>query len=236
MKWTYISINLGAILIPFLFSFHPRLMFYKAWPAAFKAIGLVAIIFVAWDIVYTGIGVWGFNSDYHLNITLAGLPLEEILFFLCIPYSCLFTYFSLKKIDTGISVIIPAKTLSVGISVAMLVVLAAFREHLYTAAAAISVIVSIVIAYSMSGSRWMGRFYTSYALLLIPFFIISGLLTWTGIETEVVWYNDLENSGRRILTIPVEDFAYAFALILLNVSLFERFLKKAASNIPAPTT
>jgi lycopene cyclase domain-containing protein len=49
----------------------------------------------------------------------------------------------------------------------------------------------------------------------------NGLLTGMFIENEVVWYNDLQNLGFRIFTIPIEDFFYGYLLILLNVLLYE---------------
>ena len=67
------------------------------------------------------------------------------------------------------------------------------------------------------------HFYLMYVIILIPFFIVNGILTGTGIEGEVVWYNDQENLGVRMLTIPVEDTFYGFALLLLNAFLMEVF-------------
>ena len=62
--------------------------------------------------------------------------------------------------------------------------------------------------------------------MLIPFFIVNGVLTGTGIEGNIVWYNDDQNLGIRLGTIPVEDTVYAFSLILLNLVLFKEFSKK----------
>jgi lycopene cyclase domain-containing protein len=69
-------------------------------------------------------------------------------------------------------------------------------------------------------------FLSTYVLLLLPFFIVNGILTGTGIPEEVVWYNDTENVTLRVGTIPVEDFLYGFSMIFMNVLLFERFLPK----------
>ncbi len=59
--------------------------------------------------------------------------------------------------------------------------------------------------------------------MLIPFFIVNGVLTGSGIENEVVWYNDAENIGIRLFTIPLEDSAYAFSMLLFNLVLFKFF-------------
>ena len=52
--------------------------------------------------------------------------------------------------------------------------------------------------------------------------VVNGILTGTGINEEVVWYNAEHFMGFRLLTVPVEDFFYGFLLILLNVIVFEK--------------
>ena len=59
--------------------------------------------------------------------------------------------------------------------------------------------------------------------LLIPFFIVNGILTGTGIDEPVVWYNNAENLSIRILTIPIEDIFYGFELIILTIYFQELF-------------
>ena len=71
---------------------------------------------------------------------------------------------------------------------------------------------------------------STYTVLLLPFFIVNGLLTGTSLESPIVWYDNNENLGTRILTIPVEDIFYGMLLIMLNISLFKHFQSSSFKN------
>jgi len=97
----------------------------------------------------------------------------------------------------------------------------------YTLVDMLFALVILLVAY-LSNKTLLKSFYLTFLVMLIPFILVNGILTGTGIENEVVWYNDMQNLGLRFFTIPVEDFAYAFSLILLNLTLFERFTNKSS--------
>ena len=77
----YSVILICSIAIPLLLSFDKKLQFYKQWKLVLPAIVIVAAVYILFDIYLTRIGVWGFNSQYHSNILLLDLPIEEWLFF-----------------------------------------------------------------------------------------------------------------------------------------------------------
>src|SRR4029078_2752814 len=92
MKALYLLVDLFTLIIPLLFSFHPKIEFYKSWRYFFPANIIVAAMFITWDIFFTSEGIWSFNPDYITGIYFFNQPMEEILFFICIPFSCVFTY------------------------------------------------------------------------------------------------------------------------------------------------
>ena len=70
---------------------------------------------------------------------------------------------------------------------------------------------------------YWSRLILAFLVILVPFFIVNGILIGAGLEEPVVWYNNAENLGIRLLTIPVEDTIIGFLLIGSNITLYEFF-------------
>ncbi|MBP6334114.1 MAG: lycopene cyclase domain-containing protein [Bacteroidia bacterium] len=234
MKYTYLAINILAILVPFIFSFHPKLQFHKAWKAAIPSIIACALIFLTGDVLYTHWKVWGFNPDYLMGIYISNLPLEEVLFFICIPYACLFTYHCLEK-TSGIEAANKYEKY-ITIPLILILILSAmfFMDRLYTFAASAGLAAILIFVRFFYKAEWLGKFYLVYGILLLPFLLVNGVLTGTGLEEPIVWYDDNENLGIRILSIPFEDLFYGMALILLNVFGFETLKQRYNIVVPQP--
>ena len=60
------------------------------------------------------------------------------------------------------------------------------------------------------------QFWLAMLLTYVPFLIFNGLLT--GIP--IVVYNDAENWGIRVYTIPLEDFFYSLSLLGFNILVY----------------
>lgn len=226
MQYTYLLVNFFTIIIPFLFSFHPKLKFHKTWSAFFPAVFIAGFIFVVWDMYFTYLGVWGFNERYLTGVEIGNLPMEEVLFFFCIPYACVFTFHCLNLFMPEVGNPKTQKIITLTL-VAFLLILGLLNfNRSYTATTFISFSLVLLFAEFILKINWLSRFYVVYAVLLIPFFFVNGVLTGSWIEEEVVWYNADEFMNFRIGTIPVEDAFYGAMLILLNLLIYRYLLNR----------
>jgi len=221
---TYLLIDLGCIIVPLIASFYPKHAFYKEWKYFFPANLIVAIIFLIWDYVFTDKGFWGFNPDYLTGIYLGNLPLEEVLFFIAIPYACTFTYFAFQYLLKKSPLDGVQKGMTILLAAGLLVLGAIHYDQWYTVITFMTLGIYLLLClYKKGDLSWI---YFAYIIILPFFFISNGILTGSGVEEPIVWYNDEENFGLRMGTIPVEDTFYGFLLIIWNVHLYEFFKGK----------
>ncbi len=223
-SYTYLLIDLACISIPFIASFYSKHAFYKEWKYFFPANLIVAVFFLIWDYFFTEAGIWGFNPTYLTGIYLTNLPIEEILFFICIPYACTFTYFAFTyliprhpfdKIQQYINYFL--------ISILLIVGIFSFGRW-YTSLTFI--LTALYLAYLAYTKVNLSYQYMAYIAILPFFFMSNGLLTGSYLESPIVWYNDMENLGFRLWTIPVEDSMYGLLLIFMNIHLYLYFKHK----------
>lgn len=226
MEYLYLLLNLGSVSIPFLFSFHPKLQFYRLWKPLFLAIGISMTIFILWDVVFTINQIWGFNPNYFLGFKILRLPIEEWLFFICIPYACVFTHYALLVYFPKMRL---SKRFSEKVTYLLLLILTVTLiynyDKIYTLVNFVLAILLITIIH-LKAPLLLQKYYLTFLVMLIPFFIVNGILTGSFIEDQVVWYDNTENLNIRLFTIPIEDSIYAFSLILMNLFIVQSLKKQ----------
>ncbi len=217
--YTYLLIDFFSLIVPLLFSFHPKILFYKQWRAILAAIVITGIFYTLWDSWFTHLGVWGFTPRYLTGLHLGNLPVEEILFFVCIPYSCVFTFECLSRITSPAYSYSTIKFINYSFVGILLILSFVFYNKPYTVTA-FSILALMILIATFRNIQWLPKFYIIYGVLLVPFLIVNGLLTGTCLSKPVVWYNPDGIIGLRILTIPVEDIFYGMGLVLANVWIY----------------
>lgn len=221
----YLLILILSASLPILLSFDKKVQFYRNWKVLFPSMIITGSIYLAADIVFAKQGIWGFNPSYHSGILLLGLPLEEWLFFIVIPYASVFIHYVVvyyfPKLVAGKKFI---RIFSAILILLLISVVALNYEKAYTVFNfSLLILVLIIALFDQSGL--LNRYIFSFLFILIPFLIVNGILTGTFISGEVVWYSDQAILGIRIFTIPIEDVGYAFSLILMNLLIITKLQK-----------
>lgn len=224
MKYTYLLIDIFTVAMPLAFSFEGRIGFYKKWLYLLPAMLITAAIFIVWDHYFTLAGVWSFNHKYTLGLDIWSLPLEEILFFITVPYSCVFIYENVRLFK-------PRQVLPRSLSIIVLVLAAvsgvlAFlaSAQAYTLSVTFGMAVFLPLAVWALSDMQLENFILTFFISILPMLVVNGILT----ALPVVRYDDLQNCGVRLGTIPVEDFLYGALLLGLNITLYEMLQSIAA--------
>lgn len=223
MKFEYLLLNVLIVCGPLLMSFEKQVRFVNKWRFALPAIAIVAVPFLVWDVLVTG-RHWRFNTDYTLDMRIAGLPLEECLFFFTVPFAALFMWETIKFY-------FPAKHSARLQYVGYILLLGAVRgivliihgkeyTGLMLIALACAALLDIVL---QTGLFVQTRLLIFLAALFVVTLIFNGYLT----ARPIVLYDEQYQLGVRLGTIPIEDFGYGFSLVLLVTSFYEKLQTQA---------
>lgn len=219
--YLYLLIDLGVIAIPLAASFYPKAPFYKQWKYAGIGLLITSIFFLLWDELFTQLGIWSFNERYITGVYIGSLPIEEVLFFLCIPYACLFTYFALNYLMERDRLFPHQELISSALIIVFLIAGLYHKDKLYTGTAFLLLAIFLAFQTLKLRPRYMGRFYFAFMVLLVPFFLVNGILTGMFTDEPVVRYNPDHHLGIRLGTIPLEDVFYGMLLMVMPIAIWE---------------
>ncbi|MCZ4225082.1 lycopene cyclase domain-containing protein [Pedobacter rhodius] len=226
MHYIYLFINIAVIFFPLVLSFDKKVHFFSKWKFVLPAIFITGVVFLIWDLLFVKLNVWSFNPGYIIGVQFFGLPLEEILFFLTVPYACIFIYECLNAYfpkDNLQKYSFSVSNLFLGLCIAILFF--GYNRWYTVINFGFLFVVLAYVEYVNVKFRFMYKFYRAYLVSLIPFYIVNGFLT----SIPVVMYNDKQNLGFRVGTIPFEDHFYLMGLLLMNVYLYELFKSRTNS-------
>lgn len=215
----YLAVMLLSISFPFLLSFDKKVNFKQYFGTLAKSTLLIAVPFILGDVLYTHLGVWGFNPNFHYPTKVAGLPLEEIAFFFVVPYCCVFIYACLKAYFNLDALRFNAKIL-LAIAFPLLVIGIFNFDRYYTCATFICSAI-ILFGLALQPPNFLNNLLVGFVISCIPFTLVNGFLTGMFTPEPIVWYNNNENLAIRFFSIPIEDFSYSFNFISLNILAFE---------------
>ena len=205
----YLYLDLLVVAAPIALSFDRKVFFVRYWPSVLVSALIVGMPFLVWDLLAAGSGVWGFNPAHSGPPVLFNLPLGELLFFLVVPFSCLFVYEVLDSYLPRVPRRLPRwGSLSIA-AISFLAALLALPRG-YTAVVFAAFGLFFLLSGLLQPKVLTER--TAWLYLLacfLPFGVVNGVLT----SLPVVVYNPRDILGVRVFSIPLEDFFYSFAML-----------------------
>jgi len=219
---TYLLINILIILFPLILSFDKNLTYYKKLPHLLFSISVVSTAYIIWDSVATERGDWAFNPEHLIGISFFGLPIEEIFFFITVPYSCIFIYetvkFYVKEKEIRVN-----KIFYWIVAVSLIIVGIIFNYQHYTFTVTIFTALFFILVLLIKPQILSSfHYWLTIMISFIPFLIVNYFLT----SIPIVTYNDASFFGKRFITIPLEDFLYSFSMISLWILFYEFSLRR----------
>lgn len=222
-RWTYFYLHLFTVVPVLALSFDKNVHYYKKWRFFLPATIPVAVFFIVWDVVFTARGVWGFNEAYFSGWSIFGLPVEEWLFFITVPFACVFIYECLNFYVKRDLLAKAEPFFTPVLIIAFFLIGGLFFWHMYTATTFLLSGAFLLYHYLFEPASQRSRFYLAYLVVWIPFMMVNGVLTGGFTEAPVVIYNPDEYLGFRVGSVPFDDSIYNFLMLLGIVTLFERF-------------
>ena len=205
----YLLLNIFIIIVPLLLIYERNLKFYKKIRSVFISILIVSLIYIIWDSIATVRGDWGFNPKYLIGFNLFSLPLEEILFFITVPYSIIFIYETANYYLEERKIFFNRYPYFLLI-ILFLVGIVVFRDQEYTLIVfSYCVVFFLLSTFFFSDILKSKTFWLTILISYLPFLIVNYILT----SLPIVTYNSNAIWGNRFLTIPLEDFFYSFSMI-----------------------
>jgi lycopene cyclase domain-containing protein len=163
-------------------------------------------------------GIIHFNINYLMGTKIYNLPVEEWLFLLIISLFAFSVYILVSVRFANLE----KPNLFMGISVVLLLAFGfeAWSSRQKLVPFFIFFLLVIYFGYTLFRNRFkvhLAKFFISYLIVVVPFLIIRAIVN----SLPVILYSNDYILGLRLFNMPVEEFAYLFLLMLINITIFE---------------
>jgi hypothetical protein len=175
-------------------------------------------VFVMLNIRFLESGIINYNANYLIGKYIFNFPLEEWLFLLIISLFSFSVYILVNvKFDNFDK---PGFFQSLSVILVLAFAFEAWTSRQKLVPFFIFFLLVIYFGYTLFRRRFnthLTKFYISYVLVAIPFFLIKAFLN----TLPVILYNNEHTLGIRLINMPVEEFGTLFLLMLINITIFE---------------
>lgn len=215
MKINYLIFNLIIISSPFMLSFFYKEIVYPFDKTSLISIIIASLVFIIHDILVTN-KWWEFNKKYILGIKILKLPIEEILFFFSVSFSCLTIWINLKN-----------KSIFFNFKYVYFFYLTIFLYFFYLTIKNkkpyVFFVLSLYLALLIFDLLFQTNLILNFNFLIFTLivFFLTLIFNYYLTKKPIVIYNQKIITKIKILTIPIEDFIYGINFLYLTILIYE---------------
>ncbi|RYZ51821.1 MAG: lycopene cyclase domain-containing protein, partial [Sphingobacteriales bacterium] len=211
-KFLYLLLLLFSLAYPLAQSFEHRIRYYRKWGRLLAGTLTMMCLFIPWDIWFAHAGVWWFSNDYIIGARIMGLPVEEWMFFMIVPFSCVFIYEVLNYYINRDVLKPVARPMLMVLMAFLIVVMYHYTDRIYTFVTS-GITVFALLLVTIRNPPWLGRFLMAYLVCLIPFLLVNGALnTFNGVIQR--W---LPDTSVVLFTILSSIISFAVLVVIFGV-------------------
>lgn len=218
MKYEYLIFNFFILAGPlFVFFLNKKWIIRPDFKPLIISILVTSVIFITLDQLAVNY-FWFFNAKYITGLFLLYLPIEEIMFFVTVPFACLMLWVNYKDLFIERKIINLRRYLVVFLSILILLLFS--YNKLYSSSVVFSFLVVLVLDFLLQTNLFVKKSFVLFIFLITNFltFIFNLYLT----ARPVVLYNAIFKTNINIASIPIEDFVFGMSLISLVIILYEK--------------
>jgi lycopene cyclase domain-containing protein len=229
MHSAYLLIDLVVLAIPLIYSLGKQPYFLWSWKPVALGIGFASTLFLCWDIIFTRIGVWHFRTEYTLGARILNIPMEEVLYFLAIPFANLFIYERIRNYYPRDKKQTLGKWIGWILVVGCGLLFVLHYNSLYTSVTALLLLISIVNHLWITRGNYINYLLLTWLFSLAPMVLIYIITTGLPIQQ----FNEKQIVGWRIGSIPVELLLYHMLYLFWMIPVYEKYKQKGLEKAEA---
>lgn len=217
-SFTYLFLLFIFAVVPVFLAFLKKGSLIKNLNYKLPGIIFGTAIFAIWDIRFLQLGIWTLNPKYLTGTEFFNLPLEEYLFFVLVPLSAFSIYDFVKTKFQGFEK--PNLFLTISLILLLIFGISAYltRQKLFPFFTFF--LLTVYFAYIIFRNRFKKhytKFYLTYLIMLVPYVIFSAILNTLPVKS----YDVVHQINVPVFYSPIENLAYLFLLLLINITIFE---------------
>lgn len=226
----YLLLDIVYLAVPLIFSFGGKAPFFRQWKYLWISTLGAGIIFFAWEAAFTAMGVLEYNPDRLVGWAILGVPVESVLYYVCIPYAGVFAYHTLNHAIERDYIYFHHELISSALSILFMILGIYHMDKAFTGS--LFVIMGLFLAFQMIvlRPRYMSRFYFATPFILVLLIPSTLLLTGQFTFQLVVWHDVQETLGISLGTAPLEALLFGWFVILVNVTTYEWLKMRAGED------